>query len=77
MAGTSCDRQNRCQYAGDLKWPVWPPQASHNTPRAADSTPYATHTQQWRGRSATSHTAIAALDKADPLLIATRVLREL
>ena len=59
--GLSRNRQNRCQYANDLKWPVRPLQASpHNTPRAADPTPYATHTQ-WRGGAATSHTTIAAL----------------
>jgi hypothetical protein len=61
--GPSRDRQNRCQYADDLKWPARPPQASpHNVPQAADPTPNATHTEG-AADPATSHTAIAALAK--------------
>ena len=61
LPGLSRDRQNRCQYANDLKWPARPPQTSpHNTPRAAEPTPYAKHTQSG-AVAATSHTTIAAL----------------
>jgi hypothetical protein len=60
--GLSCDRQDRCQYANDLKWPVRPSQASlHNTPERRAPRLLPTHTT-WRIRPATSHTAIAALD---------------
>ena len=60
LSGISRDRQNPCQYANDLKWPVRPPQASpHNTPRAPAPTPDAKHTKC--AVAATSHTAIAAL----------------
>ena len=77
LQGLSRDRQNRCQYANDLKWPERPPQASpHNTPERRDRTPYATHTH------------IGAADPqrptppsprllTGPAIIATRVPREL
>src|SRR6516164_9588062 len=59
LPGLSRDRQNRCQYANDLKWPARPPQASpHNTPSGGAHALRKTHTK-WRSRR-TSHTAIAA-----------------
>jgi hypothetical protein len=63
LLGLSRDRQNRCQYANDLKWPARPPQASpHNLPPKR-RTPRLTQRTHTKGAAdpATSHTAIAAL----------------
>jgi hypothetical protein len=71
----SCDRQNRCQYAKDLKWPVRPPQASpHNTPRAAD--PRLTHTQSGAADPQRPTPPLPRLITG-PAIIATRVPRRL
>ena len=76
LPGPSRNRQNRCQYANDLKWPARPLQASpHNSPRAADPTPYATHTK-WRDRPQRPTLPSPRL-LTGPANIATRVPREL
>ena len=77
LHGLSRNRQNSCEYANNLKWPGRPSQASpHNTPRAAEPTPYAKHTQSG-AVAATSHTAIAALANRTRYYCATQVPREL
>jgi hypothetical protein len=62
LLGLSRNRQNRCQYANDLKWPARPPQASpHCIP--PNGGPHALRNTHTEGAAdpATSHTAIAAL----------------
>jgi hypothetical protein len=77
LQGIRCNRQNRRQYANDLKWPARPPQASpHSSPRAAEPRFTQTHTHL-RGRTATSDTNNAALAKVGTLLFATRAPRGL
>ncbi len=51
LLGLSRDRQNRCQYANDLKWLARPPQASpHYIPPSGGPHAYATHTHRGRSR---------------------------
>jgi hypothetical protein len=72
LPGLSRDRQNRCQYANDLKWPARPPQASpHNTPSGGAHA----HTQS--GAVAARPTLPSPRLLTGPAIIATRVPREL
>ena len=72
LPGLSRDRQNRCQYANDLKWPARPPQASpHNTPSGGAHA----HTQS--GAVAARPTLPSPRLLTGPAIIAARVPREL
>jgi hypothetical protein len=74
--GLSRDRQNRCQYANDLKWPERPPQASpHNTPRAAG--PHALRNTHSGAADPQRPTPPSPRLLTGPAIIATRVPREL
>jgi hypothetical protein len=78
LLGLSYDRQNRRQYANDLKWPARPPQASsHNVPPSGG--PHAlrnTHTKRAQ-QTPQRPTPRSPRLLIGPAIIATRVLRGL
>ena len=76
LPGLSRDRQNRCQYANDLKWPARPPQASpHNTPQRRS--PRLTQNTHKVAQSPQRPTLPSPRLLIGPAIIATRVPREL